>query len=141
MVLTLAGLLMSGCGSSSNSGNINGNWSATLTNADGTPSYAFTTTFTESGNGAVTVTNFNFTSNDHCFSGVATTETGSFGLSGNLNGNVAGTFGMTITTQFPSGATQNVLTLQGTVGGNSINGTWNLSGGCTGNGTFKINKS
>jgi hypothetical protein len=139
--LVMFGLFMVGCGSSnSNSGNINGNWTATLTNADGSPSYAFTTTFTDSGNGGVTVTNFTFTSNDHCFAGDTTSETGSFGLTGNFNGNVTGTFGMNITTEFPNGATQNVLVLDGTVSGNTITGSWTLTGGCTGAGTFKFTK-
>jgi hypothetical protein len=57
---------------------------------------------------------------------------------GNFNGNVTGTFEMTITTMFPG--TNNVLTLQGTVTGNTISGNWTLTGGtgCTGNGTFTI---
>jgi hypothetical protein len=141
IAFAMLGLFMAGCSSSnSNSGNINGNWSASLTNADGSPSYAFTTTFTDAGSGGVAVTNFSFTSNDHCFAGDTTSETGSFGFSGNLNGNVTGTFGMNITTEFPNGATQNVLALQGTVSGSTISGTWTLTGGCTGAGTFKITK-
>jgi hypothetical protein len=36
-----------------------------------------------------------------------------------------------------------VLTLIGTVNGNTISGTWNLTGstGCTGNGTFTLQTS
>jgi hypothetical protein len=137
---------MAGCGggSSSSNSNINGNWKATLTNPDGTPAYAFTTSFTQSsGNDTVTVTNFSFTTAGSCFSSQSTAETGSFALSGNFNGNVAGTFGMNITTMFPGSQTQNVLALQGTVtGGNTISGTWNLTGqsGCSGKGTFTITK-
>jgi hypothetical protein len=144
--LLLLGLIMAGCGSGSgsNSGNINGNWKASLTNTDGTPAYAFSTAFTQNGDGTVSVTNFSFTSAGSCFDSQSTNETGSFALTGNFNGNVSGTFGMTITTMFPGAVTQDVLTLQGTVsGGNTITGTWNLTGtpGCKGNGNFTINKT
>ena len=144
--LIFVALLMVGCGSSSggNSGNVNGNWNASLTNAsDGSPAYTFSTTFTQSSNGAVSVTNFKFNSAGPCFESQSTSQTGSFTLSGNSGGNVTGTFGMVITTMFPAAATQNVLNLQGTVNGNTITGTWNLTGtsGCSGNGNFTINKS
>ena len=142
MILLLLGLITTGCSNSSNSsnGNINGTWTATLTNPDGSPAYSFTTDFTEQSGGSVSVTNFKFTSSGTCFSS-ATTQTGSFGLSGNFNGNVTGTFGMNISTTFTSG-TNNQLSLQGTVNGNTITGTWSLTGatGCSGNGNFTINK-
>ena len=139
IALLLLGLSMTGCGSnSSGSGNMNGSWAATLTNTDGSTAYAFTTTFTQGSAGALTVTNFTFTSTGPCFATYPISETGSFGLSDN-SGNVMGTFGMTITTLFP-GATNNVLTLQGTVNGPTISGMWTLTGvtGCTGNGTFTM---
>jgi hypothetical protein len=137
------GLLMSACSTSNSSSNINGNWKASLTNTDGSPAYAFSTTFTEASNGSVDITNFSFTSAGSCFSGDTTSETGSFNLSGNFNGNVSGSFGMNISTAFPGAATQNVLALQGTVAGRSIGGTWTLTGasGCSGHGTFNISKA
>jgi hypothetical protein len=137
--LTLAGV---GCGSSSNSNsdNINGSWTANLSNPDGSPAFAFTTNFTQQSGSSISVTNFKFTTASQCFSG-NTTETGSFGVSGNFNGNVAGSFGMTISTML-SGGTNNKLSLQGAVSGNTITGTWTLSGasGCNGNGAFTINR-
>lgn len=134
-------LIMSGCGSSNGgngSGNINGTWMATLNDANGSPVYTFSTTFTQGSGSSLSVTNFNFTSTGPCFASDQTSETGSFALMGNFNGNVTGTFEMTITTMFPG--TNNVLTLQGTVTGNTISGNWTLTGGtgCTGNGTFTI---
>jgi hypothetical protein len=140
IALLFLALTMAGCGSNTaGPGNINGNWSATLTDTNGATVYAFTTTFTEAGAGGLTVTNFTFTSTGPCFATYPTSETGTFTLSGNLNGSVMGTFGMTITTIFPA-ATNNVLTLQGTVNGSTISGTWTLTGltGCSGNGTFTI---
>jgi hypothetical protein len=143
IVLLALGLVMSGCGSSNSrglgSGNINGTWFATLTNTDGSLAYTFSTTFTQATGSALDVTSFTFTSTGPCFASDQTSETGTFGLMGNFNGNVTGTFGMTITTMFP-GATNNLLTLQGTVNGNTISGTWTLTGGtgCSGNGTFTI---
>jgi hypothetical protein len=144
MILLLSlGLATVGCGNgnNSNSGNINGTWTANLTNTDGSPAFAFTTNFTQDSGGSISVTNFKFTTTSSCFSG-DTTETGSFGLSGNFNGNVAGTFGMNISTTFSSG-TNNQLALNGAVAGSTITGTWTLTGvtGCSGNGKFTINKS
>jgi hypothetical protein len=142
MVLITVGLAMLGCGSSS-SANINGNWSASLTNSPSGPTiYSFTTTFTETSGGGVSVTNFTLTSsNGSCFAGT-TTETGSFTLSGNFSGSAKGTFGMTITSQDTGG--QDMLTLQGGVSGNNtITGTWSATGSsaCVGNGTFTINRT
>jgi hypothetical protein len=142
MVLLILGLAMLGCGSSSST-NINGNWSASLQNSPSGPTiYSFSTTFTESSGGGLSITNFTFnSSNGSCFTGT-TTETGSFTLSGNFSGSVKGTFGMTITAQDTGG--QDVLTLQGGVApNNTITGNWSVTGtsGCVGQGTFVMNKT
>jgi hypothetical protein len=143
MVLLTFGLAMLGCGSgSSSSTNINGNWSASLVNSPTGPTiYSFTTTFTETSGGGVSVTNFTFnSSNGSCFTG-STTETGSFTLSGNFSGSVKGTFGMTITAQDTGGT--NVLALQGGIGpNNTITGNWSVTGttACVGQGTFTISR-
>ncbi len=144
MTLVTLALGMLGCGSSSgNSTNINGNWSASLADSPTGPTlYSFNTTFTETSGGGVTVSNFTFTSaNGSCFTGT-TTETGTFTLGGNFNGNVTGTFGMNITAQDTGG--QDVLMLQGGVGpNNTITGTWSVTGtnACVGQGTFTFNKT
>jgi|HubBroStandDraft_2_1064218.scaffolds.fasta_scaffold00313_7 hypothetical protein len=138
IVFLALGLTMAGCGTGSpGSGNINGTWVATLSNS----AYSFSTTFTQSSGSGISVTNFTFTSTAPCFASDATAETGSFTLMGNSNGNVTGSFGMTITAEL-SGI-NSVLTLIGTVNGNTISGTWNLTGstGCTGNGTFTLQTS
>jgi hypothetical protein len=137
-LLALA-LTASGCGSSKPvTSNINGSWNASLNNTDGSSAFTFTTTFTQSSGTALTFTSFSFTTTSPCFSD-QTAETGSFGFGGDFNGNVTGIFEMTITTIFPT--TNNVLTLNGTVNGNQISGTWTLTGvtGCSGNGTFILN--
>jgi hypothetical protein len=136
-VLTV-GVLLSACGNSS-SGNINGNWSAMLTNSDGTPAFAFTTAFTQGSGTNLNVTHFSFTTSGSCFGSETVTETGSFGFTGNFNGNVSGAFGMTISaTNNPS----DLLTLQGTVSNGKITGTWTLTGStsCTGSGTFTMTR-
>lgn len=143
IVLLALGFTLAGCGSSSmgsNSGNINGTWTAALTNPDGSPAFSFSTTFTQGSSSTLSVTDFTFTSTGSCFASEQTSQTGSFSLSGNFSGNVAGTFGMMITTM--STGTKNVLTLQGSVAGNTISGTWTLTGatGCSGNGSFTINR-
>jgi hypothetical protein len=132
-----------GCSSSSgsNSTNVNGNWSASLNGSPTGPTvYAFTTTLTEASGGGVTVSNFTFTSAGSCFVQGQTSETGNFTLSGNFNGNVTGTFGMTINSTNANNAT---LALQGGVGpNNTLVGTWTLTGStaCSGQGTFTFNK-
>lgn len=141
IALLAFGLTMAGCGSS-NSGNmsannINGTWSANLMNTDGTTAFGFSANFAQASGSSVTVTNFTITSPSPCFPST-TAETGTFGLSGNSNGTVTGTFGMTVTTMFPT--TNNLLTLTGMVNGKTITGTWTLTGfsGCSGSGTFTI---
>jgi len=128
-----------GSGSSTNNGNINGNWTAQLTDTHNDPVFALTTTFTQMSGSAVSVTNLTFTTSTPCFvSGES--GTGSFILSGNFNGNVTGAFQLTITSGNPSGDT---LTLQGTAKSNVITGTWTLTGlhsGCSGKGNFTLNK-
>lgn len=145
MILAASALIATGCGSSngSGSGNITGTWNATLTDTNGIPVYKFSTMFTQNSDGTLSVTNFTFTTAGPCFSPYSSdqySETGSFGLTGNFNGQVNGTFGMTVTTLFPATTTNNnVLTLQGTVTGGTITGTWKATGfssGCSGNGNF-----
>src|ERR1700680_3496892 len=131
------GLILVACGggNSSSSNNVTGNWTATLT---GTQDLTFTTSLQSNGS-SVTGTNLSFTSSTPCFTSGGS-QTGSFVLSGNFNGNISGAFQLTITSGTPSG---NTLVLQGTVNNNTVTGTWNLTGstqGCTGNGTFTLNR-
>lgn len=142
MVLVALGSVLVACGGGGGtSGNITGNWAATLTNPDGTVAFAFTTSLSQNnGNSTVNVTKLSFSTARPCLDS-PTTESGSFTLSGDFNGNVTGAFGMTISTMFPG--TQNVLSLQGNVNNNTISGTWNLTGvqsGCTGSGNFTLTK-
>ena len=109
-------LILTACGGGSSSSNtLTGNWTATLTNTDQTPAFVFTTSLTQSNGSTVTGTNLTFTTSTGCFTSAAS-QTGSFILSGNFNGNMTGTFQLTITSATPSG---NTLTLQGTVNNNA----------------------
>jgi hypothetical protein len=139
-VLLVFVLTLTACGGAGDPGTVNGNWTAALTNTDGTSAFAFTLFLTAAGSNGLNVTNFKFTTSSPCFL-TPTTETGSFGLGGNFNGNVTGSFGLSISTMSP--AETNVLTLQGNVNGQTITGTWALTGatsGCTGSGNFTIIK-
>src|SRR5580704_5187122 len=122
------------CGNSNNSGNINGNWTATLTNT----AFNFTTSLSVNGDQSLRVTNFNFSTSSPCFES-GDSETGSFTLSGIVNGNVTGKFQFTVQSGSPSG---NMLTLTGTANGNTISGMWTLTGGtgCNGSGSFTMTK-
>jgi hypothetical protein len=141
--LMALGLILCACGNtnnSSNNGSINGNWTATLLDMNNKPVFGFTTALTESGSSGLVVANFNFTTNNACF-GTGSTESGGFTLGGNFNGNVTGSFTMTI--QSPKTSSSNTLVLQGTVNNNTVSGTWVLSGtgsGCTGSGNFTMVK-
>jgi len=132
----LIGLIACGSGSSNH---INGNWSATLTNPDGSPAFSFTTTLNQSNGTTITGTNLTFSTANPCFSSVHS-ETGGFTLTGNTGGNVTGAFELTVQSGTPSG---NVLALTGTLTNNTITGTWALTGvtsGCTGSGNFTMTK-
>ena len=83
------------CGNSNNSGNINGNWTASLTNT----AFNFTTSLSVNGDQSLRVTNFNFSTSSPCFES-GDSETGSFTLSGNVNGNVTGKFQFTVQSGF-----------------------------------------
>ncbi len=141
---TLAALVLAGCGgAASQSSVINGNWTAALTSsASGTPVFSFTTTLTDMGNGGVSVTNLTFTTATPCFSS-STSATGGFTLSGTTNGVTSGGFQMTVQSGPAGTPGNNILTLQGTLSNNTVTGTWTLTGiagGCTGSGTFTMNK-
>jgi len=69
LVFTLAG-----CGGGSHPGNINGNWTATLTNPNGDTAFAFTTNFTQGSGSNLNIVTFQFTTSGSCFSG-PTSET------------------------------------------------------------------
>ena len=141
VILLTLGFILVGCGNGSDSGNINGGWTASLTDPNGQSQFAFSTNFTQGSGSNLNVVNFKFTTAGTCFTGDTTTQTGSFSLSGNFNGKVTGTLGMTISTE--NLPTNNMLSLQGAVNGNTISGTWTLTGatGCSGNGTFSMNKT
>ncbi len=133
--------VLAGCGSnsSSNPANINGTWAATLMESNNAEFFQFATNLVVQGDGTLAVSSFTITSPSPCISSTGgTTETGSFSLSGNFNGNVSGTFGFTV--QSNSQAT-NTIKLTGMANGNTISGTWSATGtGCTGNGTFTMMK-
>src|SRR5258708_13967375 len=103
MVAMLAlGLMLAGCGYNSHSGNVNGNWTATLISPPGaTPVFAFSTMVTQGSGGTLTFTNFTFTTAGTCFATGPFSETGSGSLSGNYNGTLTGPFATPISPLFP----------------------------------------
>ena len=137
-LLVAVGLVLGGCGSNSNSSNINGTWNASLVGTNNQTAFTFGTTLSAGSNGSLSISSFSFSTSSACFAS-GETETGSFGLSGNLNGQTNGTFGMTIKSQ---GSAANTLVLNGVVASNTISGTWTLTGstGCTGSGTFTMTR-
>jgi hypothetical protein len=130
-------LIFTSCGANSHAtGNINGIWNATLSNSTAS-TFTFQTTLTVNADGSLGTTSFSLTLNNTPCTFPTPTESGSFTISGNFNGQVSGTFHYVVT-----GAESSVLTLNGTVSGGEITGTWSVTGGtqsCTGNGTFTMN--
>jgi hypothetical protein len=137
IALLSVSLILSSCGSNSRlAGNINGLWAATLSSS-GAATFNFMTNLTVNADGSLGSSSFNITLNNLPCTFPATTESGSFTISGNFNGQVSGTFQYVITS---TGSAVNTLTLNGTVSGGVITGTWTVSGAtnCTGNGTFTM---
>lgn len=136
LVLGLAALLAA-C--STDHSSINGTWTAVLSDTNGSQAFNFTTALTAVSNNGLNVTNLNFNTQEPCFPGTSS-ATGAFVLSGTFNGISSGGFQMTVN----SSSGSNQLQLNGTANNNSIAGTWTLTGstsGCTGSGTFTMNKS
>ncbi|MGA8150991.1 MAG: hypothetical protein WB952_08585 [Terriglobales bacterium] len=139
MISLLALMLVACGGGSGNSNNVNGNWTATLMDQEGTPALSFNTALSQSNSTLVTGTNLSFTTDTPYFSSGGT-ETGGFTITGDSGGVITGSFELTIQSGTPSG---NVLTLQGTDTNNTISGTWTLTGltsGCTGSGNFTMTR-
>lgn len=142
LVLASALIFSTACGNSSSKNNmLTGSWTAALSNPDGSPALAFTTSLQQkSGSSTVNINNLAFTTQTACFSG-SSTATGAFVLSGDFNGQTKGSFQMTV--QSGTAMSGNLLTLQGSVNNNVISGTWTLTGvtsGCAGSGNFTMNK-
>ena len=135
-IVLVLGAILTGCGggTANSAATVTGNWTATLTNADTTPAFTFTTSLMQGTSTLVTGGSLTFNSTP-CFTSGGT-ETGSFVLSGNLNSGM-GAFQLTIVSGTPPG---NTLVLTGTVSNNTIAGNWVLTGGCTGSGTFTMTR-
>ena len=135
-VLGLAALLAA-C--STDHSSINGTWTAVLADNNGSQQFNLTTSLTAIGNNGLNVTNLTFNTQEACFPGTST-ATGAFVVSGTFNGISSGGFQMTVNSS--SGGNQ--LQLNGTLHNNTVTGTWTLTGstsGCSGTGTFTMNKS
>ena len=132
--LLAVALVLGGCGSSGTltSNNINGNWTATLTNSDGSLAYQFSATFAQGSGSELSITNLTYTASSAC--PALTSE-------GQVQGSFAvatGAFAMTQTLLNVGGP---ILSLQGKAGNGRISGQWTLSGlvpRCSGNGSFTI---
>jgi hypothetical protein len=140
LLAACAVLTACGSGSSSSAGNINGNWTASLSEVNNQTYGSLGLNMVVNNGGTLSVTNLTITAPSPCFNSQGSTATGSFALTGNFSGNVTGAFNMTV----QSGTAQagNTMTLTGTANGNTITGTWKVTGqfGCTGNGTFTMTK-
>jgi hypothetical protein len=151
-ILLLVALLLNGCGSSSTSVQTasGGTWEAQLSGGDGTASgFSFITQFTVGGNGALSVSSFQFLTAGTCFPVTGGTQSGTLIATLNSANQVTGTFSFTETSggnTLALTSTSVTGTLSGTtLTGGSITGTWALQGGGTGcnnaGGTFTMKQS
>lgn len=141
-LVLFVGMTLIGCGSNSSNltnSNINGTWKAELVNGGSATVFYFGTSLLVNPDGSLSVSNFQFTTNWPCFVS-GETESGSFKLNGDFHGTVNGKLDFTVRSGSPSG---NTLAMSGTANGNTISGTWTLTGGgdCNGNGSFIMTKS
>ena len=156
LFLLAVALLLNGCGTSTTpnvqqaSGGV---WSSDMSGGVGTASgFSFVAQFTVSGNGALSITNFQFLTqvDGGCFPVTGATPSGSLNVTFNSADQVSGTFSFKIT----SGGNTLTLTstqITGTVNGTNntlsngvITGTWALSGGTGCNnvtGTFTMTQT
>jgi hypothetical protein len=141
LLAACAVLAACGSGSGSNAGNVNGSWTASLSEANNQTYGSLGLSMVVNNDGTLTVSNLTITAPSPCFNSAGSTATGSFSLMGNFNGNVTGQFSMTV--QSGSAGAGNTLALTGTANGNTISGTWKVTGdfGCTGNGTFTMTRA
>lgn len=137
-LLLTTSLVLSGCGTSAVTSNITGTWNATL-NSSGNETFGFVTNLTVNSDGSLGTSSLNITVNNlPACSFPTVTETGTFTITGNFNGQVSGNFHYVIKS---TGTTISTLTLDGTVRNGQITGTWTVTGttaGCSGNGTFTM---
>ena len=135
-ILLLLALLLNGCGSSTNSvqAGVGGTWQAELFVGIGNASDpSFVTQFTVNGN-SLSISSFQFLTQESCFPISGGTVTGSVNVLVNSNDTVTGTITFVVT------ANGNTLTVNGNVTGTAVNnattlsgatisGTWTLTGG------------
>jgi hypothetical protein len=137
-LLCVVAIVLTACGggnSTTNSSQLSGNWSATLTDGKGSTIVGFNVTFTEGSSTVVGVANMTFTTTSSCLAVIMSPPTAALGTGNSFQMNIlSGTTNL-------NGSNQ--MTLQGTPSSTTINGTWNLSGsgmGCTDNDVFTMFK-
>jgi hypothetical protein len=138
-LVLLLSVALAGCGGANGTGNINGSWFATLSGST-SEALAFDVGLTVNADGTLGSSNFSFTVNNTSCTFPTVSESGSFMITGNFNGQVSGKFHYVV---MSTGVEDNTLTLDGTVSGGTINGNWSVtgSGGCSGTGTFVMTPS
>ena len=150
-ILLLVTLLLNGCGTSSTTVQTasGGTWEAQLSGGLGQDSgFSFITQFTVGGNGALSVSSFQFLTAGSCFPVTGGNQSGTLTATYNSANQVTGTF------SFTEASGGNTLTLTSTsvtgilsgttLTGGTITGTWALQGGtgCTAaGGTFTMKQS
>ncbi|MBZ5688884.1 MAG: hypothetical protein LAP86_28070 [Acidobacteriia bacterium] len=137
--LVLLAFFLVSCGSGSPAKKIDGFWTASLQNPDGSVAYTFMATLTQSTGSTVNVSSFGFSGPAPCFT-APLGQTATFTASGHSGGYEIGSFGMSIATALMT-MQENVLTLNGIRNSDGrISGTWTLTGlsGCSGGGAYTM---
>lgn len=145
LTILLSLVVMSGgCGSSSTTNTApttaSGTWSADLVGGAGAASaISFVTQFTVNANGSLSVTTLTFLTDlaqGDCFPNGGSAS-GTLNVTTNVNNTVVGTLNFNVASA-PAGTT---LAMAGTENGNTITGTWTMTGNCLGNGSFTMTQT
>jgi hypothetical protein len=126
-IIFLMEVVLLGCGLSSAPQNpLTGNWTAGLLNSDGSTAFGISSTLKQNGQ-TLSVTTFSFASPSSCFA-AGTTATALLTMADTTHGTMSGSFAMTLQSGPANQNGMNTLTLQGSLIGKVISGTWTLSG-------------
>lgn len=139
-LLLLLALLLNGCSSSSSTTGTTqtpgDNWQAQMSGGVATSSgFSFTTEFTIGGNGALSISNFQFLNQeqDTCFGTASVSESGNLNVTFNSADQVSGTFAFTITTSAGDTLALSSSDITGTessataLTGATVTGDWTLT--------------
>lgn len=140
-VLCAMGMMLIGCGGGGgNSNNVGGNWSASLNDSKNSNVLAFSALLSQGSSYQISVSNLSFSVASTCF-GAGTTASSTYGPTGPKSNVAANAFQLTMLSSQSNLNGVNQVVLTGNLSGNTISGTWAMTGsgtGCSDTGSFNM---